>query len=128
MLVKLKLKIPRDIQLKEYVKIEIFSNLEEIIFTSEEFWLKLKNTKIENCIKYSGSKSNRNITKFIIRNCNFFSDCQQLKIIKSFINKINNLIDSEIMTFIDSQQNKEECDDAILEKEYDRTKKKEWNL
>ncbi len=46
-LVKLKLKIPRDIQLKEYVKIEIFSNLEEIIFTSEEFWLKLKNTKIE---------------------------------------------------------------------------------
>ena len=26
------------------------------------------------------------------------------------------------MTFIDSQQNKEECDDAILEKEYDRTK------
>ena len=32
-LVKLKLKIPRDIQLKEYVKIEIFSNLEEIIFT-----------------------------------------------------------------------------------------------
>ena len=37
-LVKLKLKIPRDIQLKEYVKIEIFSNLEEIIFTSEEFW------------------------------------------------------------------------------------------
>lgn len=72
MLVKLKLKIPRDIQLKEYVKIEIFSNLEEIIFTKEEFWLKLKNTKIENCIKYSGSKSNRNITKFIIRNCNFF--------------------------------------------------------
>ena len=46
-LVKLKLKISRDIQLKEYVKIEIFSNLEEIIFTSEEFWLKLKNTKIE---------------------------------------------------------------------------------
>lgn len=46
-LVKLKLKIPRDIQLKEYVKIEIFSNLEETIFTSEEFWLKLKNTKIE---------------------------------------------------------------------------------
>ena len=46
-LVKLKLKIPRDIQLKEYVKIKIFSNLEEIIFTSEEFWLKLKNTKIE---------------------------------------------------------------------------------
>lgn len=46
-LVKLKLKIPRDIQLKEYVIIEIFSNLEEIIFTSEEFWLKLKNTKIE---------------------------------------------------------------------------------
>ena len=38
-LVKLKLKISRDIQLKEYVKIEIF--------TSEEFWLKLKNTKIE---------------------------------------------------------------------------------
>ena len=28
------------------------------------------------------------------------------------------------MTFIDSQQNKEECDDAILEKEYDRTKKR----
>ena len=46
-LVKLKLKISRDIQLKEYVKIEMFSNLEEIIFTSEEFWLKLKNTKIE---------------------------------------------------------------------------------
>ena len=27
------------------------------------------------------------------------------------------------MTFIDSQQKKEECDEAILEKEYDRTKK-----
>lgn len=28
------------------------------------------------------------------------------------------------MTFIDSQQNKEEWDDDILEKEYDRTKKR----
>ena len=28
------------------------------------------------------------------------------------------------MTYIDSQQNKEEWDDAILEKEYDRKKRK----
>ena len=132
---KLKLKIIRDIQLKEYVKNKIFSNLEEItyykdqfcipeIFSKEELLAEIeKMLKIENCVSYSVYGANRNITKFIIHNYNFFSDCQQLKIIKSFINEINTLIDSEIMSFIDSQQNKEECDDAILEEEYDRTKK-----
>lgn len=132
---KLKSEIIRDTELKEYVKNKVFCNLEETTYYKDQFCVPEmfskeelldeinKISKMENCISYTVYGASRNITKFIIHNYKFFPIYQQLKIIESFINEINNLIDSEIRSFIDSQQNMEDCDDDILEEEYDRLKK-----
>lgn len=127
---KLESEIVSDDQMCNYIKDKLFNSnhyytSDEDYFCDEQFisemevMNKLRKMDIfEKLISFSMSGINNHITKIILKNFNKFLPIQQNTIIDCCSIEIDNVLDSEIRDYIDSQETKDACDEELLRSEF----------
>ena len=131
---ELEKEIVNDDEICNYIKDKIFDikhyfSYDEDYFCKEQFISEkemldklFEIDKFEKYISCSITGINNNITKIILKNFNNFTLERQDNIIDCCITEINDVLDYEIRSYIDSQNSKEDCKEDILKKEYENNK------